>query len=166
MIKLLLFKDHQGDLLGGLIKAVCRGSYVHAALLLDEPSLTIWEEYWPRVRTRTLKPSELPGIDVFAITGLTPRVEEDILAYCHRAIAARESYSIVGLLRFSPLLRWIIGEARADGISYPAFCSQAAFEAIHAGGITLLKEHSWEVSPQALATSPFLTLTAPLQATP
>ncbi len=162
MIRLLLFKDHQGDLLGRLIKAVTRGQYVHAAILIDEHTNTIVESYWPRVRTRQLRNDELAGIDVFAVEGLTIEQDCQIKQYLGAALALREEYGWVGLLRFSPFLRAILGEGDKDGLERPAFCSQFAFEAIQSAGVRLLNAHSEVVNPEVLSYSPVLVLESPL----
>lgn len=163
MIYLALFRDHQRDPLGTLIKALTRGSYVHAALLIDPENLFAWEEYWPRARTRKLRLNEIDGIDFFEIAGISGVAEKEQLVrkYCLDAVADREQYSIIGLFRFLPLFRWLFGENKVDGLGHPAFCSQACFEAIDAAGVELLRDHSWDVSPQAISTSPFLRQVTP-----
>ena len=107
MIKLLLFKAHQNDPISGVIEAVTRSQYTHAAILKDESTNTISEAWWPHVRERQLDDSELHAIDVFDIsttypqfTGLTAAQNEEILSRCRLREKVHEEYSIENMFRF------------------------------------------------------------------
>lgn len=160
---MILFRTHVGDPLSEVIDAVTRGTHTHAAILTDEGTNTICEAYVPHVRFRQLKDSELAGIDVYDITGLTPEKEAGVLAYCKEAAAVQEPYSIENLERFNPLLRAIIGEAKDVDVHSPVICSQFDMDAFErGGGIKLLNVPSYKVAPEYLAWSPYATLAAPL----
>lgn len=162
-MKLLLFKTHAGDPLSRVIDAVTRTEYTHAAILTNEATNEISEAYVPHVRRRELSATELGGIDVFSVAGLTPEKEAGVLAYCAQAEAAQEPYSIINLLRFNPLLRRIFGEATDASAHAPVICSQYAFDAFDRGaGIKLLNAPSYKVAPGFLAWSPLVTLAAAL----
>lgn len=140
MIKLALFKVHQGDPLGGAIKAVTDAPYTHAALVVDEAHNIICEAYWPEIRFRVLANSELAGIDIFDLsttwpqyTPLTAAQVAGILEYCRDAVAVHEHYSIKGLFDFLPGVSALIGKVRDDGVTCPVFCSQFCIDALARG---------------------------------
>lgn len=162
-MKLLLFQHHASDPLSWAIKQLTRGNYVHAAILTDETRNEIIEAYFPHVRKRLLADSELSGIDVFEITGITIEQEQAIIAYATNCLTSGESYSIANLFRFIPVARDLIGEATDAGPQSSVFCSQFAFDAVHrGGGLQLLNAHSYEVSPVVLSWSPLIKQIAPL----
>lgn len=154
-MKLLLFKVHAGDPLSAVINAVTRTEYTHAALLLNEATHEISEAYVPHVRRRVLLDSELAGIDVFEVVGMTQEKADAIEAYCKEAEEAHEPYSIENLFRFNPFLRHIFGEATDIGVHSPVICSQYAHDAIdRAAGIKLLNAPSYKIAPGYLQWSP------------
>ena len=166
MIKLLLFKAHQGDPISGAISAVTRSQYTHAAILKDESTNTISEAWWPHVRERRLDNSELHGIDVFNIsttfpeyTPLTPAQVEAILSRCREREKVHEDYSISNLFRFLPAVEDLIGKAHDTNPESPVFCSQYCFDVI---GIRLLNAPSADLAPGYLGWSPLLFPCAPL----
>ena len=166
-MKILLFQHHAEDPLSWAIKQVTREPYVHAAVLVDESKNEIIEAYFPHVRRRTLADSELSGIDVFAVTGITPAQEQAVVDYCGGCVTTGESYSIANLFRFLPVARDLIGEGTDAGPQSSVFCSQFAFDAVHrGGGIQLLNAHSYEIAPGYLAWSPLLTQVAALKPVP
>lgn len=156
-MKLLLFRQHAGDLLSSVIVDDTRTIYTHAAILIDEATNKISEAYIPHVRSRFLLDSELAGIDAFDIDFLTPEKEAAVVAYCMAAEAAKEPYSIENLCRFNPLFRKILGEATDLTIHSPVICSQYVFDAFdRAAGIKLLNAQSYQIAPGYLAWSPLL----------
>ncbi len=166
MIKLLLFKAHQGDPISRVISAVTRSQYTHAAILKDEATNTISEAWFPHVRERRLDNSELHGIDVFNIsttfpeyTPLTAAQNEAILSRCEEREKIHEDYSISNLFRFIPGLEDLIGKARDTGPQADVFCSQYAFDVI---SLLLLNAPSSELAPGYLGWSPLLFPCAPL----
>ena len=160
-MKLALFRAHAGDPLCNVIAAVTRTEFTHAAILTNEETNEISEAYVPHVRRRLLKDSELAGIAVFDVAGLTPEREAGVLAYCADAEAKQEPYSIENLFRFNPLLLQIFGEAADANDHAPVICSQYAFDGFERGaGIRLLNAPSYKLAPGFLAWSPLLT-TAP-----
>jgi hypothetical protein len=164
-MKILLFQHHQNDPLSWAIKQVTREPYVHAALLVDEAAHEIIEAYWPHVRRRVLADSELAGIDVFAVTGISPAQEKAVCDYAQTCLTEKEGYSIPNLFRFLPVCRTVLGEASDDSPSASVFCSQFAFDAVHrGGGLQLLNAHSYQMAPGYLAWSPFLEKQPSLQA--
>lgn len=163
-MKILLFQHHTNDPLSWAIKQITRGPYVHAAVLVDETKNEIIEAFFPHVRRRPLGNAELSGIDVFAVTGITPEQEKAVVDYCESCLTEGENYSIANLFRFLPGVRDIIGEASDDSARNAVFCSQFAFDAVHrGGGIQLLNVHSYEVAPVYLAWSPLLKKTDSLK---
>ena len=156
-MKILLFQHHANDPLSWAIKQITREPYVHAAILVDESKNEIIEAFFPHVRRRLLDDSELSGIDVFAVEGITPEQEAAVVDYAASCLTEGESYSIANLFRFIPVARDLIGEATDAGPQSSVFCSQFAFDAVHrGGGIQLLNAHSYEVAPGYLAWSPLL----------
>ncbi len=158
-MKVLLFTAHDHDPLCFAIKAATRAGYTHAAFggVNPDKPLEIAEAFYPEIRRRELSASELPGIDVFDVAGITPEQEAKVLAFIDTAIAHHEKYSIANLFRFLAPVRALIGEARDDGTGRdPVFCSQFVFDALLSAGIWLLNAHSYEVAPAQLAWSPFL----------
>ena len=149
MIRVAAFKVHQGDFLSRAIEAETRGSESHIAL--EIAPLIIIEAFYPCVRKRPLDPSETAGIDFYKIAGLTPDHEAQILAYCEKAIADHQTYSIVDLFRFNAFFRMFLGEAKDADKS--AFCSMFAKAAIESSGIKLLNAHDYEVDPHRLTWS-------------
>ena len=166
-MKVLLFTAHDHDPLCFAIKAATRAGYTHAALgevNRDRP-LEIAEAFYPEIRRRELSVSELAGIDVFAIAGITPEQEAKVLAFVDAAIAHHEKYSIANLFRFLAPVRAIIGEAEDDGTGRnPVFCSQFVFDALLSAGIKLLNAHSYEVAPAQLAWSTVLQRSGAMRA--
>lgn len=154
-MKILLFQHHANDPLSWAIKQVTREPYVHAAILVDESTNEIIEAYFPHVRRRALADTELAGIDVFAVAGISPEQDKDVVDYCTNCLTTGESYSIANLFRFLPVARDLIGEGTDAGPQSSVFCSQFVFDAVHrGGGIQLLNAHSYEVAPGYLAWSP------------
>lgn len=161
MVKLLLFHDHAGDPLTRVIDDVTRTEFTHAAILTDESTNEISEAYLPHVRRRRLANSELAGIAVFDIAGMTEEKSARVIAYCAAAEAAKEPYSIENLFRFSPLARRVLGEATDLGIHSPVICSQYAFDGFARGAdIKLLNAPSYKIAPGFLQWSP-LAIPAP-----
>ena len=167
MIKLLLFRAHQGDLISGVIEAITRSKYTHAAILKDELTNTISEAWWPHVRERQLNNSELQSIDVFEIsktypqfTGITPAENEDILSRCREAEKIREDYSIGNLFRFLPGVEDLIGKVQDDGNTSAVFCSQYCADKI---GFRLLNAPAGDLAPGYLAWSLMLFPAPPLR---
>lgn len=153
-MKILLFKHH--DFLSFLIKAISRGSYVHAALLLDDQSPQIFEAFYPEVRFRDLHPSELRDFDVFGVEGLSDLTASTIKSWCQGQVAHHDKYSIADLFRFLPEFRALAGEPSAEEAAHSMFCSMAVFSAFQACGVNLLNAHPYEVAPSQLAWSPLL----------
>lgn len=153
-LRVVLFKHH--DLLSFAIKAVTRGQYVHAAVLVDESTLEIYEAFYPQVRKRALSNEELDSIDAFMIQGFTEEMEERAVQWMDAQVAAHTRYSIMDLFRFLPEARAVLGEPSAEAQCHTMFCSMFAFQAVHAGGIQLLNAGSYEVAPSQLAWSPYL----------
>lgn len=166
-MKILLFQHHANDPLSWAIKQITREPYVHAAILVDEDKLVIIEAFFPHVRMRALAESELAGIDVFAVVGITPAQELAVIEYAKSCLTVGESYSIANLFRFVPVARDLIGEATDVGPQSAVFCSQFCFDAVHrGGGIQLLNAHSYEVAPGYLPWSPLLVKQPGLKWTP
>jgi hypothetical protein len=174
MVKVLLFRVHAGDPLGGAIQDATRTQYTHAALLKDEATNLISEAYFPHVRERVLDNSELHGIDVFEIsttfpnfTPLTPVQVQGILDYCAEAEKVHESYSIKGLIDFIPGLSALIGQVKDDGVTSKVFCSQFDKDAIARGaGLEILKAPGGDLAPGYLPWSPLLFPGKPLSILP
>jgi hypothetical protein len=156
-MKVLIWREHSGDPLSKVIEAITRGSYTHAALLVHGASLSIVEAYWPELRTRALTEAELPGLDVFAVEGLTPEIEQKLIDWWAEKIQQHVAYSLKGLARFSPVLRLLFGEGSDADTHKEMFCSQAVAQGFEDCGLPLLHEHSWCVDPERLSGSPLLT---------
>ena len=170
MIKLLLFKAHQNDPISGVIEAVTRSQYTHAAILKDESTNTISEAWWPHVRERQLDDSELHAIDVFDIsttypqfTGLTAAQNEEILSRCRLREKVHEEYSIENLFRFLPEVEKLIGQAHDTNPESPVFCSQYCADVI---GLPLLNAPSADIAPGYLRWSLMLFPAPPLNFLP
>lgn len=168
-MKLLLFKVHQGDPLGGAIQDVTRTVYTHAAILKDEATNTISEAYFPHVRERVLDNAELAGIDAFDIsttfpnfTALTPEQVAAALDHCAKSEAEQESYAIRNLFAFLPGVNEVIKGVKDDGTTSPIICSQYAFDVVAAAGVELLNTDSGNLAPGYLAWSPMLKPAKPL----
>jgi hypothetical protein len=156
-MKVLNFQHHTNDPLCWAEKQVTRGIYVHSALLVDEDKNEIIESFFPHVRRRTLEDSELAGIDVFEVVGITPAQEQGVVDYAVKCLTIGEKYSIANLFRFMPVARDLIGEATDVGPQSSVFCSQFVFDAVYrGGGIQLLNAPSFDVAPSYLAWSPLL----------
>lgn len=159
-MKILLFRQHKGDPLGGVISALTRGQYVHGAVLTDEARHEIHEAYYPKVRVRTLTNDELPGIDAFSVA-MTQEQEAAALAYY--AAHVGDSYSIEDLFRFLPMFRKVLGDDTAQGAAQHHFCSMYACQGLLAAGLLpLARIEPWEVSPNELSYSPLLVAAPPL----
>lgn len=159
-MKILLFKHH--DFLSFAIKAITRGQYVHAALLIDEKGLEIAEAFFPYVRRRPLQPEELANADVFYVKDLTPDMQKKAVAWAVQQVANHDTYSIMDLFRFIPEIRAFIGEPSDDAAAHSMFCSMFVFEAVKAAGIELLHAASYDIAPSQLAWSPLLNFAPPL----
>ena len=163
-MKILLFQHHVNDPLSWAIKQVTREPYVHAAILVDESKNEIIEAFFPHVRRRTLANTELSGIDVFSVFGITPDQEKAVVDYATACLTEGTSYSIANLFRFLPVASDLIGEATDAGPQSAVFCSQFAFDAVHrGGGILLLNARSYQIAPGYLPWSPLLSKVDPLK---
>ena len=169
-MKLLLFKAHQGDPLGGAIRDITRTPYTHAAVLKDEATNTISEAFFPHVRERVLENSELAGIDVFDVSStwptFTPLTADQVakaLAHCANSEAEQESYAVTNLFRFLPGVEKIIGDVKDDGTTSPVICSQYAFDVFDAAGVQILNTASDHLAPGYLAWSPLVFPAQPLK---
>jgi hypothetical protein len=164
-MKILQFRDHTNDPLSWVIKEATRADYVHTAALVNEDTHEIIEAYFPHVRKRVLADSELAGIDVFAIDGITPAQEAAMVAWLEKARTDNAPYSIANLFRFEMPFRLVIGEAKEPAQpNVSEFCSQLIFSAAEFGAqIKLLNTQSYKVAPGYLAWSTLLKPQPPLR---
>jgi hypothetical protein len=164
LIQIVLFRKHAVDPLSWLITEETDTEYTHAAIVTDRSKNEISEAYAPHVRRRVLASSELAGIDVFDIVGLTQEQSDLILAECAKREAALEPYSIANLFRFNPVFRGLLGQAVDDGSPHAhLICSQYDLDCVKAAGIVLLNAPSYQVDPGHIAWSPLVKLGEPLK---
>ena len=163
-VQIGLFREHKGDPLSFLIIEETRTAYTHACIITDRLKNEISEAYAPHVRRRILDDSEVEGIDVFDINGLTAEQSQAILDECARREAVKEPYAITNLFRFNPFLRAIFGEAKDDGSdNRPVICSQYALDVVKVARPPLLNAPSYAVDPGHVAWSTELTPAPPLK---
>ena len=81
-VQIGLFREHKGDPLSFLILEETRTAYTHACIITDRLRNEISEAYAPHVRRRILDDSEVEGVDVFDINGLTAEQSQAILDEC------------------------------------------------------------------------------------
>lgn len=98
MPKLLLWKEHPGDLLGETIEVLTHGRWSHFGF--QRLNGKVHELYLPRVRDRDLLESEKPLIDVFSIRGITPEQEAKFEKAFDTCLAAGIEYSVTDLFRY------------------------------------------------------------------
>jgi hypothetical protein len=147
LIQIVLFRKHAVDPLSWLITEETDTEYTHAAIVTDRSKNEISEAYAPHVRRRVLASSELAGIDVFDIVGLTQEQSDLILAECA-----------------NPVFRGLLGQAVDDGSPHAhLICSQYDLDCVKAAGIVLLNAPSYQVDPGHIAWSPLVKLGEPLK---
>lgn len=140
----LLF-DSKG-LVSSLIRWQTRGEVSHAGLLLPD-GRCLESMQGDGVRIRELKDDEWGLIEAYEVAGMTDEQWARALEFAHTQVG--KSYDYWAVIRF------ISRSRMPDNDKW--FCSELAFAAILAGGITLLERiEAWAVDPHRLRTSPLL----------
>jgi hypothetical protein len=167
-IKILLFRHHANDPISRIIGAHTRSAESHAAFLVDPATNTIIEAYVPTVRKRQLSNSELAGIDVYDIPGLSPAQEAALLEYLEAAVKAHEPYSIADLFKFYALPRAILGDQQpSPSLTAPTFCSMLVMRGMNYGArYPILNAPEQDVDPGHVKWTPLISLAAPLKPLP
>ena len=140
--------DYAGHLLSqgiNLITWQASGNkeHTHASILINPAKKEIIEAYYPKIHHKILEDKELPFIDCLEVPGVD---EAKALEFLEAQVD--KPYSVVGLLQFALEI-----PPEETGRSY--FCSELAFSAFLAGGVSLFKNcPAYKVSPGLLWISP------------
>lgn len=97
-MKILLWKQHPGDLLGQAIDFLTHGPAQHAAFLRSNGM--IHEAYLPQVRDRKPIAEEIPLVNVFTLRGLPLFYDSFFEAHFDKALDGAVKYSINDLFLY------------------------------------------------------------------
>lgn len=168
----LLFRSHGRDPLSLLIRLLTWSKYVHAAVLDWEPGSgairpCIIESYWPHVRRRELRASELSQIDVFIIDAVALKDLAAADSWLYGQVYAKTPYDVRDLFLFAPLIRGLLnivglGESKLDPDKSRTFCSMLVFNWARKMKRPLLNCRDIQAAPGYLAWSTAARFAGPL----
>lgn len=153
MIRVALFASKVSPL-SKLIEWETRSKYSHAAIVQSDGGVIESVEGLGVHRLPRMEDVVLPDrIDLFTVLGLTEAGERAVEVFLGQQLGL--PYDWPDLTGF--ITRTFQQEARGAW-----FCSELAFAAIEAGGVTLLRDiPPYQVSPGTLSLSPYLIASTP-----